>query len=218
MTTPPYQIQNLDAVEFLKGLGSESVDLLVTDPAYESLEKHRKIGTTTRLKNWFPVFPNKRYKDFFDEAYRVMKKDAHCYVMSDSESMFLIKPIAENAGFRFWKPLVWDKVNIGMGYHYRARHEYILFFEKGKRKLNDLSMPDVLSHKRVYNGYPTEKPVDLFKDLIKQSSNPGDLVIDPFAGSGATGEAALKLGREFKGSDIAPRSVATMSTRFSQLK
>ncbi len=94
--------------------------------------------------------------------------------------MFYIKPIAEQAGFKFWKPIVWDKVAIGMGYHYRARYEFILFFEKGKRKLANLSIPDVLEFKRVYRGYPTEKPVPLLETLIEQSSVAGDVVADPF--------------------------------------
>ena len=47
---------------------------------------------------------------------------------------------------------------MGMGYHYRARYELVLFFEKGKRKLNDLSIPDVLEFKRVRNGYPRRSP------------------------------------------------------------
>ena len=51
--------------------------------------------------------------------------------------MFVVKPIAESVGFKFWKPLIWDKQKMGMGYHYRARYEFILFFEKGKRHLND---------------------------------------------------------------------------------
>jgi DNA modification methylase len=55
--------------------------------------------------------------------------------------MFIVKPIAEKMGFKFWKPIIWDKVKIGMGYHYRSRYENILFFEKYKRKLNDLSIP-----------------------------------------------------------------------------
>lgn len=48
--------------------------------------------------------------------------------------MFVIKPLAEKMGFQVSEPIVWDKVAIGMGYHYRARYEFILFFEKGKRK------------------------------------------------------------------------------------
>lgn len=115
--------------------------------------------------------------------------------------MFAAKPAAEKCGFKFWKQLVWDKQCIGMGYHYRARYEFILFFEKGKRKLNDLGVADVISEKRIARGYPTEKPVAISELLIKQSSSYGDLVVDCFAGSGSVGEAALKLGRKFIGND-----------------
>ncbi|EGQ7781438.1 TPA: site-specific DNA-methyltransferase [Vibrio parahaemolyticus] len=198
-----------DAVNWLSMLDSASVDLLITDPPYESLEKHRKIGTTTRLKvsksssnQWFEIFPNARFEELLREVYRVLKKNAHFYLFCDQETMFVIKPIAEKVGFKFWKPIIWDKVSIGMGYHYRARHEYILFFEKGKRKLNDLSIPDILTHKRVYRGYPTEKPVSLLEVLVAQSSRDGELVVDPFFGSGSTLVAAKNLNRRFKGNDI----------------
>ncbi|MCJ2375566.1 site-specific DNA-methyltransferase [Vibrio sp. ZSDZ34] len=202
-------LSKTDAVNWLTTLDTASVDLLITDPPYESLEKHRKIGTTTRLKvsksssnQWFEIFPNSRFEELLQEIYRVLKKNAHFYLFCDQETMFVIKPIAEKVGFKFWKPIVWDKVCIGMGYHYRARHEYILFFEKGKRKLNDLSTPDILTYKRVYKGYPTEKPVDLLEVLVNQSSSEGDLVVDPFFGSGSTLIAANNLKREVKGNDI----------------
>ena len=45
-----------------------------------------------------------------------------------------------------------------MGYHYRSRYEFILFFEKGKRRLNDLGIADIIEAPRVHGGYPTEKP------------------------------------------------------------
>ncbi|EJL6392718.1 site-specific DNA-methyltransferase [Vibrio vulnificus] len=203
------QVFKEDAVEWLSTLADASVDLVITDPPYESLEKHRKIGTTTRLKvskassnQWFQIFPNERFESLLQEVYRVLKKNSHFYLFCDQETMFVIKPIAEKVGFKFWKPIVWDKVTIGMGYHYRARHEYILFFEKGKRKLNDLGVPDILQSKRVYRGYPTEKPVDLLEVLISQSSTEGELVMDPFFGSGSTLVAAKKLNRNCIGCDI----------------
>jgi len=203
------EIYKDDAVNWLSTLADASVDLLITDPPYESLEKHRKIGTTTRLKvsksssnQWFDIFPNERFEGLLTEIYRVLKKNSHFYLFCDQETMFLIKPIAEKVGFKFWKPIIWDKVCIGMGYHYRARHEYILFFEKGKRKLNNLGIPDILEHKRVYRGYPTEKPVALIETLISQSSSDGNLVIDPFFGSGSTLIAARNLNRRFMGCDI----------------
>ncbi len=198
-----------DAVNWLSTLADASVDLIITDPPYESLEKHRKIGTTTRLKvsksssnQWFDIFPNCRFESLLQEIYRVLKKNSHFYLFCDQETMFIIKPIAESVGFKFWKPLVWDKINIGMGYHYRARHEYILFFEKGKRKLNNLGIPDILQYKRVFRGYPTEKPVELLEILVSQSSNENQLVVDPFFGSGSTLMAAKNLNRNYIGCDI----------------
>lgn len=202
-------LSRMDAVTWLRALPDCSVDLLITDLPYESLEKHRKIGTTTRLKEsksssnqWFSIFPNDRFGALFAEAYRVLKKNAHFYFMCDQETMFYAKPVGESAGFKFWKPIVWDKISIGMGYHYRARYEFVLFFEKGKRKLNNLGVPDVLSVKRVYKGYPTEKPVDLMKILIEQSSSCGDVVADPFFGSGSSIVAALELNRNALGNDV----------------
>lgn len=198
-----------DAIQWLQSLDTASVDLVITDPPYESLEKHRKIGTTTRLKNsaassnqWFDIFPNSDFPLLLSEIYRVLKNNSHFYLFCDQETMFVIKPMAEAVGFKFWKPIVWDKCAIGMGYHYRARYEFILFFEKGKRKLQDLSMPDVLQEKRVWRSYPTEKPVPLIEKLITQSSSEGQLVIDPFFGSGSTLIAANNLNRRAKGADI----------------
>ncbi|MGO1297584.1 MAG: DNA-methyltransferase [Vibrio sp.] len=218
------QLFKQDAVQWLMSLATGSVDLMITDPPYESLEKHRKIGTTTRLKvsksssnPWFDIFPNDRFEALLKEVYRVLKPNAHFYLFCDQETMFAIKPIAEQVGFKFWKPIIWDKVSIGMGYHYRARHEYILFFEKGKRKLNDLSIPDILTFKRVYRGYPTEKPVGLLETLIKQSSCEEQIVVDPFFGSGATLVAAHNLNRHYLGCDLSEAAHHHVQARFSAL-
>ncbi len=201
------KVENKDAIEWLKSLPDNSVDLFVTDPAYESLEKHRKIGTKTRLNEWFDIFTNERFPELFAEMFRVLKPGRHAYVYCDQETAFIIKPIAEAAGFKFWKPIIWDKVHIGMGYHYRARYEFIMFFEKGKRNLNDLGVPDILASKRIRGGYPTEKPVEISEILINQSSEKGFIVADPFCGSGSVAEAAVKNGRIFWGTDTSRKAV-----------
>jgi len=218
--TPLFETSELDAITWLRAQPSASVDLLITDPPYESLEKHRAIGTTTRLKhskassnNWFQVFPNARFGELFDETFRVLKRHSHFYLYCDAETMFVAKPAAERAGFRFWKPLVWDKRTIGMGYHYRARYEFILFFEKGKRKLNDLGVADVISVPRIHRGYPAEKPAAVSEVLVRQSSEPGDVVADPFMGSGSVGVAAVRLGRRFVGTDLNPEAVRLSESR-----
>lgn len=222
-----YEIFKEDAKSLLMRLPDESINLIVTDPPYASLDKHRAIGTTTRLHAdkgsgaWFPTVPNRYFDAWFAEAYRVLADDAHLYFFCDQETAFgtlsgedragnvlgdegvVVRGRA--AGFTFWKALIWDKQTMGLGYHYRARHEFILFFEKGKKKLTDLGVPDVLSFPRPKPSqakYPTEKPVDLLRVLVRMSSSPGDVVLDTFMGSGSTGIAALLEDRHFIGCDV----------------
>jgi len=211
-----------DAVALLWSLEPGSVNLIATDTAYESLEKHRKVGTTTRLKNssassneWFRIFPNSRFREFFDAAYRAMSRDSHLYFMCDQETMFAAKPAGEAAGFKFWKGIIWDKIVMGMGYHYRAQHEMVMFFEKGKRRLSNLSVTDILPIRALRGNdlYPTEKPSDLFHVLVDQSSSAGELVVDPFMGSGSCGVAAVRTGRRFIGGDLSPKSIARATDR-----
>ena len=66
-------------------------------------------------------------------------------------------------------------------------------------------------------GYPTQKPLGVLKRIIQASSNPGDLVLDFFAGSGTTGEAALSLGRNFLLVDNNPEAIQVMRKRFHGL-
>jgi site-specific DNA-methyltransferase (adenine-specific) len=219
-----FQIECADAVEWLLRQESGSIDLIVTDPAYESLEKHRAEGTTTRLakskssnNEWFQIFKNDRFPAFFAACFRALRKNSHLYFICDQETMFVAKPLGEAAGFTFWKPIVWDKRRMGMGYHYRNKCEFVLFFEKGKRKLNDLGITDVLEGPGcgpdwvdavgIRNGYPTEKPIELLKVLIRQSTAPGDIVADPFGGSFSTGQAAMLIGRRFAGCDISESAI-----------
>jgi site-specific DNA-methyltransferase (adenine-specific) len=218
-----FELSARDAVDWLRDLPAESVDLLITDPAYESLEKHRAVGTTTRLKHskassndWFNIFPNARFGELFAEIFRVLKPDTHFYLLCDAETMFVAKPEGEKVGFKFWKPLVWDKCTIGMGYHYRARYELILFFEKGKRRLNDLGIADIIEVPRIRGGYPAEKPVEVADVLIRQSTEAGQVVADPFMGSGSVGVAATRLGRRFFGNDLNPEAVEIAGRRLRE--
>lgn len=226
-----------DAMTAMRVLEAESVGLIVTDPPYESLEKWRNMGTTTRLTKskqssnaWFPTVPNSYFKEFFVECYRVLDRDSHMYIMCDEETADALKPMIRDAGFGLRKSVIWHKVGKlesvacprcgahvterhapgapGMGYPYRSSYEFVLLAEKGKRLppadksvRNFQDIADVPWIKGN-DAYPTEKPVRLNEILIAQSSAPGDLVLDPFAGSGSCGEAAFNLGRRFLGFDV----------------
>jgi len=112
----PYRLEQLDAVEFVQSVPDESVDLVITDPAYESLEKWRAMGTTTRLSHskqssndWFHVFPDARYEEFLTECYRCMKPDSHIYIHCDETTRDVLKPVLQKVGFTYWKSIVWNK-------------------------------------------------------------------------------------------------------------
>jgi len=222
-TSSAYTVQQGDAFVVLPALPPESVDLVITDFPYESLEKYRKVGTTTRLKKskassneWFPVVPDVRIPELLQMLYRVLKPNTHCYMFTDQITLPVVKAAAEATGFRWWKFLVWDKERIGMGYHYRCRHELIAFMEKGRRALRDLSVPDVLAFKPPWRKYPTEKPQALMDVLVRQSAVPGNLVLDPFCGAGASGAAALDHGCRFTGYDINPAAAALTAGRLGR--
>jgi site-specific DNA-methyltransferase (adenine-specific) len=215
-----YHIEQTEAVTFLSNRmrnSSEYVNLAIIDPAYSSLEDARAVGTTTRLKNWFPVVSNDYIVDVCRLIYDYLKDNSHLYVFCDHKTMFsLVQPISD-IGFVFRKPLVWDKVSIGMGYHYRCRYEFILFFEKGKRRITFEQTPDILSYKRIKSktSYPTEKPVELIEALVINSSNPGDIILDVFMGSGSTAVAAMNWRRRFMGCDVSEESLKRTQKRIN---
>ena len=127
------------------------------------------------------------------------------------------------SGFKFWRELIWVKTTLdggkargGMGYHYRGACERILFFEKGKRKLNDLGVPDVFCAAGERDGYPTAKPLSVVTTLVTESTEPGEMVIDPFMGGWTTAHAALSSGRRVAGNDIATASLEYGRKRLSQ--
>ena len=212
-----------DAFELLAQLPDESVDLLVTDPPYQSLELHRSRGTTTRLTtDWFSTIPDEKLPELLAQVARVLKADRHFYLFCDEVTADVIKrqqgiggERMSNGGRRcasgliYWKELVWAKTTLdgakirgGTGYHYRASCERILFFEKGKRALSDLGIPDVLLAPRPQVSGPAVKPSQIVRTLISQSSREGELVVDPFCGSGVVGVEARALGRRFLLGDI----------------
>lgn len=225
-------VVNMDAFDFLARLAPESVDCIATDYAYESLEKHRARGTTTRLahskassNDWFQTVPNDRIPELLNAFYRVMKPNTHLYMFCDDETSNHIWDAARGTQFKWWKRIVWNKVGMGMGYHYRAKTEFICFLEKGHRQLTSKSIPDsldaadldlLIKQKKIYRGFPTEKPPEVSAVLIEQSTQPGERVIDPFCGSGSVGVAAAILGRKFAGCDICAEAVDIAGARIKE--
>jgi site-specific DNA-methyltransferase (adenine-specific) len=212
-----------DAFALLESLAPESVDLVVTDPPYESVQLHRARGTTTRLTtNWFVTVPDAKLPELLRLVYRVLRPDRHFYLFCDEVTADVIKQQQNiggrrepngarraSCGLTYWKEIIWAKttndgarIRGGTGYHYRAANERILFFEKGKRPLQDLGIPDVLMAARSGVVGPAVKPGAVVRTLIAQSTAKGELVVDPFCGSGVVGVQARHLERRFLLGDI----------------
>jgi len=233
-----------DVFDIIKELPDKSVDLIITDLPYESLNKHRDSkkrikkykrdkrngnleGTRIpRLKEWFDVIPNNRIPELLNEFYRILVDNSHMYLFCDDETSDVIvncaKDMTEERGqknsFKVWKRIVWDKVVRGMGYHYANQHEFILFMEKGKRKLNNLSYTSVQKYKRIARPLrATQKPEDLIDVFVLNSSDLDDLVFDPFCGCGGVGISAVRNGREFLGFDIDKNAVSISRKRINNL-
>lgn len=205
-----------DAFELLKEIPDGSIDLIVTDPPFPSIEFHRKIGTTTRLKkHWFPTIEDWRFVELLEQFSRVLRKNSHCYIFVDEPTQFVIKTQQLTgqrfpngawktiSGLKYWKSLTWVKTSqadrpVGhLGYHWRSTTGLIMMFEKGKRALKDRTSLDLLFGRYQHNnGYPTAKPREILEKLIYASSYPDDVVLDPFCGSGSTGVVAGELDRQ----------------------
>jgi len=218
-----------DCFETMAELPDECIDLIATDPPYESLRKWEGIGTTARMgmgkkgskaddpSKFFPTIPNDDLPDLVQEFCRILKPNRHIYIMCDFETLKILHSVAIGEGvfapvgyhglYPACKPLIWDKVAMGTGYTYRHQYEFVFMLWKGpkKRQLNDLSIPDILRFKRIAGKervVPTQKPIDLFELLISQSTNEGEIVFDPFYGAGTTLVAADRLKRLWFGCDI----------------
>lgn len=149
------------------------------------------------------------FSEYLPELYRVLKKGTHCYLMINSRNLTELQQEAEKAGFVFQNLLVWNKTNSGgtPNKYYMQKCEFILMLSKRPaRNINEMGTPNLLSVPNIlckgeYN-HPTQKPIELMKVLISNSTNKGDIVLDPFAGSGSTLIAAKQLERHYIGYEI----------------
>lgn len=191
-----------DCLEVMKQIPDGSVDCVLTDPPYgigycsgRRKIKHKKMGNDERL-NWLP--------DFINELQRISKDDACWYIFCSWHNIDVFKQAIERVR-NIKNILVWNKNNHGSGdlfCDYAPKYELIIFCNK-RRRLNGKRIPNVLNFaKAKTNIHPTQKPVDLCELLIEKSTNVGDVVLDPFMGSGTTGVACKNLNRKFIGIEL----------------
>jgi site-specific DNA-methyltransferase (adenine-specific) len=221
-TTQPAALYFGDAREILPRLPAASVACVATDFPYWTLDEHRRVGTTTRLKGhrdpakrrgWFDTLGPDDLLFCFREFYRLLPRSGHAWVMSDRKTLKDALASGEEAGFKVWPFPVFKLTNDqasfrqGMGYHGRGTHEYVVLAEKGRRKFPTNDQRDFFefpwtggeeSRRWTPDGgrYPTAKPLALFRRFVQLSTLPGERVQDAFAGSGVCLHAALREGRD----------------------
>lgn len=194
-----------DSLTVLRQMEPESEDAIITDPPY-GIDYHTK-GMGGSIKN-----DKAPFIWFLYDAFRVLKSGASgrrtliCFTRWDVEQTFI--NAIQLAGFNVKSEVIWNKVTHGMGdlkAQFAPMHENIVFAIKGKFTFPGHRPNDLVTHQRL-NGpqmiHPTEKPVSLLADLITAVTKPGDLILDPFAGSGSTLVAAKKTGRRFVGVEL----------------
>lgn len=227
------QIECCDYRDFLRSLDRNSVDLLLTDPPYAV---SRKTGFSS-VKNGVQRFAVSMdfgewdhqqidLSAFARETYRVLRRGGTAIIWYDLWKISTLYDALAEAGFKMLRLIVWNKTNpVPLNskciYLSNSREMAVVGVKGGSPTFNSAYDSGNYSHPIPRHGgkriHPTQKPLDLFRELVRKHSNPGDLVIDPFLGSGTTAVAALEEGRAFAGCDIDESYIQAASTRMHQL-
>lgn len=198
-----YYLHKGDCVAYMKTMPSKSVDLLLTDIPYgEVNEKSLGHKWMYRGKGDEVTF---NLREVIEEFIRISR--GYIYVFCGTKQFSEIVTIMEEYKLST-RPLIWKKTNpspLNSDWNFRSGAEMCVVGRPTNATFNGYALSNVLEYP-VCNGrikkHECQKPLKLMRDLVQISSNEGDVVFDPFMGSGTTGEAALGLGRKFVGCEL----------------
>lgn len=195
--SPTNTVLSGDSIEVMDRLDAGSVDFILTDPPYLADYRSRD-GRTIRNDaddSWL--------KPAFFEAYRVLRSDRFCISFYGWPHADKFMAAWRAAGFRIVGHLVFRKAYASSVRLLRYQHELAYLLAKGSPKQPACPIPDVIDFSYTGNRlHPIEKPVSALLPLVGAFSNEGDLVLDPFCGSGSTLVAARQLRRRFLGIEL----------------
>jgi len=209
-----------NALELMPGIPDGVIDLVVTDPPFAidfraQRENYNRTGANV-LEGYHEI-PEAHYRKFtrqwMTEAARVLAPDGSMYVFSGWNRLHDILEGLDNAGFTTINHLIWKyQFGVFTKKKYVTSHYHILFVVKNPARYTfnkiDHYPEDVWVINREYwkgkKKTPTKLPLDLIKKILWYSSNDGDLVFDPFLGSGTVAVGAKTEGRHFLGVEIVP--------------
>lgn len=209
-----------DCLEQLDKVQDNSVACLIIDPPYGiNYQSNHKLAKYNKMEQ-----DNKEAFSLLEKSLNKVKskmlKDSHIYIFTSWKVFEFVKPIVDKY-FEVKNTLIWNKNNWSMGDlegNYAEKYEMIIFASQGNRKiLSDKRPVNVLNFERTTNkNHPTEKPIDLLKELIKNSTIEGEIVLDYFAGSGSTLVSARELKRGSIGIEINPVFVNICKNRLKR--
>lgn len=204
----------------MREMPARSVDAVICDPPYCSggfTETEKKsavvqgVRSENAQKDGFEWFPNDNMstagliwllRNMMIEADRLLVDGGSALVFTDWRMVPHLAPALESSGLQYRNMIVWDKGSFGLGVGFKPTHEIILHFAKSSPKFYVQNASNVIRHGRIRSAdkmHETQKPVAVMAKLIEAVTPKGGTVLDPFCGSGSTGEAAIKLGRNFIG-------------------
>ena len=205
--TAKYIIGN--SIDILNKNVFEPISLFLSDPPYGM-----DFKSGFDYDNKWDKIDNDRIEEtlivldkVFEASKKHLKNDAHIYIFGNPNEIEKIKPIF-NKYFKLKNILIWDREVIGMGdlKTYGRSYDIVLFgYNETWKDLNGNRDRDILRFNRVSPNnltHPTEKPLDILEYLIKKSSNQGDFILDPFAGSFSTCKAAKNINRNSYGIEL----------------
>lgn len=219
----------------MRAMKAGTIDAVITDPPYCSggLNETRKKqsygqGVAYGSKASADWFLNDNMttgglvwmlREVAVEAERLLVPGGSLLVFTDWRMLPHVAPAMESSGLIFRNLVVWDKGNPGMGDGFKPTHEMVMHFAKGKPNFYSVKGSNVIRTKRVPGTkkiHPTEKPASLMGKLMEVVSEPGSVILDPFAGSASTGVACAALGRHFVGIDRERRFIMRGAERLQQ--
>lgn len=214
-----------DCLDVLRSLPDKSVDLIATDPPYGLNYNNGDLAQARETAFYGaqtsgearPILGDGEeeamtlFAAMLHEAKRVLKDGACCCCCccgGGPKPLFARWTLLMDEIIGFKQAVVWDKGGLGMGIHYRRSYELVLIAQNGDpawrwngghNESNVWRIPKILP---TQGQHPTQKPVELMREILRVHSNEGDVVVDPFMGSGTTCVAAKQMGRRYIGIEL----------------
>jgi DNA modification methylase len=196
-STPCNTIIHGNCIDVMQQIPAGSVDFILTDPPYIAAYKSRDNRTLLNDDNaaWLTRS--------FVQMHRVLKNDACAVSFYGWPKVDLFFAACKGAGFRIGGHIIFRKRYASKSAFLQYRHEAAYLLLKGNPVFPAAPLPDVMDW--TYTGnklHPTQKSIHILKPLIEAFTSPGQMVLDPFTGSGSTCIAAQRTGRQYIGIEL----------------